>query len=270
MAEAVDRGSVESTEGVPRWTRLAALGLFLAALGPLLMVLAALAWGLEETLDDAGFFLITGAIGLVGAFLVWRFGTWSKIVGILAALLVGMALFWTAFGLFAPNSFFDFVPGVLVLPGVILAIACCIAAIVATRRGHYTASAQGGERRGISIVLTVVAVLAALSAVLTFTTKESVDAADADIEVTLSDFEFDDSGYSVAGGSQVYVRNDDPFLHTFTISELDIDLALPPGSEGLVEIPDEPGEYTVFCKPHTFDQDDPDLEDDMAASFTVE
>jgi plastocyanin len=65
------------------------------------------------------------------------------------------------------------------------------------------------------------------------------------------------------------VRNDDPFLHTFTVDDLDIDEAMSPGSEELIEIPSEPGTYVVYCRPHTSDPDDPSS-DDMTATLTIE
>jgi len=251
-----------------RWTRLATLGLLMAAVGPLLMLVAGLIYGLDLS-EDGGFFLITGAIGLVGAFFVWRFGTWSKFIGILAALMVGAALFWTAFSLFVPMSFFDFVPAILVVPGILIAIVSCIAAIVAARRGHKSTSPEGGEKRGIRIVVTAVVVLAVLSAVLSFVSMESADESDADSVVVLKDFEFDETDYAFDPGSTVLVRNDDPFLHTFTVEELDIDEAITPGSEVLVEIPDESGSYVLFCRPHS-DPEEPDPEEDMAANLTIE
>src|SRR5687768_2426397 len=102
-------GSVTPTEGRARWSGLAALGLVLAALGPLLMLVGGFLWGLEIG-DEVMFFGVTAAIGLIGAFFVARFGTWAKVLGIVAGVLMAMSLFWTAFGLFTPNSFFDFVP----------------------------------------------------------------------------------------------------------------------------------------------------------------
>jgi plastocyanin len=262
--------TVEEAEGRggarPRWTRLATLGLILAALGPLLMFGASLAWGLE----DFAFFGIVGFVALVGAFLVWRFGVWGKVAGIVVALLVALALFWTAFGLATPSSFFDFVPGTLVIPGALLAIASSVGAIVAHRRGHLSRSAAGGERAAIRVAIAVVVVLMVLSGVLTAVGRETVDgAAGADLTVELSDFEFDRNEYSLAGGTTVLVKNSDPLLHTFTVDELDIDVKLGPGSEEIVEIPDEPGSYILYCVPHTSDPDDPS-EDDMAADLQID
>jgi plastocyanin len=255
-------------EGKARWSRLAALGLVLAALGPILFLVAGVFWGLDVS-EDVGFFGITGALGLIAAFLVARFGTWAKIVGIVVALLLALALFWTAFGLFSPTSFFDFVPGLLVIPGVLIAIVSCIAAIVARRRGHVTPAATGGERRALRIVVGVVVILAVLSGIATAATRSTADESDADATVVLKDFEYDSEEYQLEAGSSVFVRNDDPFLHTFTVDDLDIDEALTVGSETLIEIPSEPGTYVVYCRPHTSDPDDPS-DDDMAATLTIE
>lgn len=256
----------QTSEGRARWSWLAALGLTLAALGPLLMLAGGALWGLGIE-EEVGFFGVTGAIGLIGAFLVLRFGAWAKVLGIVAAVLVAGALFWTVFGLFTPMSFFDFVPGVLVIPGALIAIVSSIAAIVAGRRGNRSTAPVGGERRAVRTVEGVVLVLAILSAVLTFTARTKVEG-EADLAVALTDFEYDQESYEVVAGSSVVVRNDDPYLHTFTIDELDIDEALSPGSEVLVEVPDETGSYVVYCKPHTFDPEDP-TEDDMAAELTI-
>lgn len=256
-----------TTEGRPRWSWLAALGLTLAAMGPLLMLVGGVLWGLEIA-EEVPFFGVTAAIGLLGAFLVTRFGTWARFLGIVAAILIAMSLFWTAFGLFTPNSFFDFVPGLLVIPGALIAIVACIASIVAGRRGHRSLAPVGGERRGMRIVLGVVVLLTVLSAALTFAGRSSVDADEAELAVTMSDFAFAEGSYEVDGGTRIVVRNDDPFLHTFTIDELGIDEAMSPGSEVLVDIPAEAGSYVVYCRPHTQDPEDPSG-DDMAADFTV-
>ncbi|MDQ3939887.1 MAG: cupredoxin domain-containing protein [Actinomycetota bacterium] len=243
------------------------MGLVLAALGPLLMLLAGLAWGLDVS-DDVPFFAITAVIALIGAFLVSRFGTWGKVVGIIAGVLVALALFWTFFGLFTPASFFDFVPGILVIPGVLTAIISAVAAIRANRRGDLTPTATGGERRALRLIPTIMLVLAVLSGVLTFAGKSTASADDAAATVTLSDFEFNEDAYQFDAGSEVLVRNDDPFLHTFTIDELDINIALTPGSEELVEIPAQAGEFILYCQPHTSDPDDPS-DEDMAADLTI-
>jgi uncharacterized membrane protein len=233
------------------------------ALAPILFIVSSLIWGL----DDSTFFLIPAVVGLVGAFIVRRGATWAKIVGIVAALAVAVFLFWSIFGLAQPGSFFDFVPGLLVIPGMIIAIIGCVAALRA-RRDPAVASSDK-ESRVIRTIVTVVGVLAVLSAILTFVGKETVDASKAQTTVVLKDFEYDQPEYVFPAGSTVLVRNDDPYVHTFTIEELDIDESLSPGSEILVTIPeDASGEHIVFCRPHTSDPEDPG-EDDMASKADI-
>lgn len=259
--------SAPAHRALARWTRLAALGLTMVGLGPFLMVAAALIWGLDVA-TDLPFFLTLTFLPWVAAFLVWRFGTWAKVLGIVVALAGIAAMFWTAFGLAAPASFFDFVPGLLVVPGAITAIVGCVAAIVAGRRGHRTEAREGGERRAITVIVAVVAGLSLVSAVLTVAGRSTAEVTEADATVTLKDFEYDRSSYELAGGSRVVVRNDDPFLHTFTVDELGIDLELGPNSSEAVDLPAEAGTYVVYCRPHTADPDDPG-EDDMASTLTV-
>jgi len=251
----------------PRWTRLATLGLFMVGLAAFLMVAAALIWGVDVA-DDLPFFLSLVIVPWLAAFLVWRFGTWAKVVGIVIALASIGAMFWTAFGLAEPASFFDFVPGLLVVPGALIAIGASIGAIVARRRGHTAVGREGKERRAISGVVTVVGALAAVSAVLTVLGRSTVETPQGATTVTLGNFEYDRAAYEVTGGGQVVVRNDDPFLHTFTIDDLGVDVELGPNGSALVDIPAEAGTYVVYCRPHTMDPDDPGP-DDMASTLTV-
>ena len=250
-----------------KWTRLASLGLVLAGLAPILMLLAGLLFGLDIG-EDLVFFVIVAAIALLGAFLVWRFGAWSKFVGILAGVLVAMAMFWTTFGLAEPASFFDFVPGILVIPGALIAIGGSIAALIAGRKGRLSDRPEAGERRGIQIVLGLVGLLALVSAALNLFTRPTASADEAQSTVAMSDFHFGEESYQIAGGSKVFVDNEDPFFHTFTVDELDIDEGFVGGGSKIVEIPQEPGEYILYCKPHTSDKENPG-EEDMATRITV-
>lgn len=253
----------------PRWTDLATLGFVLSGLGPLLLLIAVLAWRLD-TEGETGFFGIIIGIAVIGAILVRTRPTWTKIAAILLAVLLFLGLWWTIFGLLAgPSSFFDFMSGVLVMPGATLAVASSVSAFVAGRRGHLGARPQKGERKGIRIALTVVGAFALLSGVVTVTTRSTVaDASTAAASVHLKDFEFSPTDLEVPGGSAVFVRNDDPFLHTFTVDQLDIDQTITLGSEKLITIPAKPGTYVLYCKPHTEDPDDPG-EDDMVATLRV-
>jgi len=249
-----------------RGTHLATLGLLMAASGPIVLLAASLLWGLDT--GDAAFFVVPAVLGLVGAVLIRRRRTAWKVIALVLAVLVAGAAFWTAFGLAEPASIFDFVPGLLVLPGVLLAL---VAGIVSIRSAKQGRPVGNGERRAAVAILGVVGLLAIVSAVMTVAGRETVDtdlAADADLVVDLEDFEFDQASYDVTGGDTVLVKNADPFVHTFTIEELGIDVDLGPSSEKLVDLPTEPGTYILICEPHTSDPDDPG-EDDMAAELTI-
>lgn len=234
-----------------RWTTLATLGLVMIALAPALMLGAGLAWGLDVG-EDLTFFGIIIAAALLAALLVWTFGWWAKVVGILVGLAGGGAMFWTAFGLRQPASFFDFIPGLLVIPGAIIAVVSCIAAIVAGRRGHTGPKATGGERILTRVIIGLLVLAMVASGLLTYSGRESVaDVASADQTVLARDFEFDPVEFEVDGGDTILVQNNDPFFHTFTIDELDINVDLGPGSQALVDVPDRPGSYRFYCIPHT-------------------
>ena len=254
------------SDGHPRWSRLAALGLAFVALGPLLMLVAGLVTGSEFD----GFFAIVILAAALGAFLATRRRPLLRILAALLAFLTGMATFWTAFGLASPQSFFDFVPGVLVLPGALLAMVCCIASVVAQRRGHLSATPVGGERTGLRVAAGAVAVLALISGLLTLTGRETVDSAGADLRVAMDDFEFEPESLEAEPGATIFVENQDPFVHTFTIDGTDIDESLSPGSSAVVRLPDDlEGEIVFYCEPHTEDPDDPDEDHDMFGRLTV-
>jgi plastocyanin len=250
-----------------RWTGLAALGLVMMGFGPLLLLGASLIWGLDVG-GEIGFFVAGMVVPWLAAFLVLRFGRWAKIVAIVAALLGTPLMVFAALGLVSPTSFFDFVPGLLMLLGAILAITGSVAGIVAGRRGHTGTRAEGGERRAITVVVAVVGALAVLSGVLTVATRSSADTSVAASQVEMKDFAFDHAGYDVTGGTQLAVRNDDPFRHTFTIDALGIDVKLGPGSSSLVDVPLQPGTYIVYCTIHTSDPQHP-TPDDMASTITI-
>ncbi|HEX9683985.1 MAG TPA: cupredoxin domain-containing protein [Acidimicrobiales bacterium] len=254
--------------GEARWSALAATALLMTAAGPLVMLAAAVGWGLSVG-DELPLMLGTSAAAVVASKLVRRGTTPRRVSGVVLGLLAGMAMFWTAFGLAEPASVFDFVPGVLVLPGALLGLGAGIAAVRAQRRGDTVVAVEGGERRAIVIALAAVATLAGVSTVLTVTGRESVpDGVDVAAEIRLSDFEFPSDEIDVARGAAVLVRNNDPFAHTFTVDDLGIDVAIGPGSEKVIVIPAQAGSYILYCTPHTSDADNPSA-DDMATRLVV-
>ena len=251
----------------PRYARLGAFGLLLAGLGPAIMLVAILVT-VGPSDDEVGFAATTAVIGLVGAALSWRFGTWSKIVGIVATLAIGMALFWTVFLLAAVNSPLEFTIGLLVPTGIVLSLFGHIAALVSKRRGNLTERATGVERRVVQVVSAAILAGVLVSVALFLNARQTVDpalASGAEV-VRMSNFEFEPATLEIGAGTstKILVRNDDIVAHTFTVPALGIDESLVPGSEVLVETTAEAGTFVVYCKPHSdTSEPDPDPADNM-------
>jgi plastocyanin len=252
------------------FTRIAALGGLLAGLGGIIILIGALGSGLG---DEIGFFLPVVLFPLIGAALTWRFGTWAKVVGLVSALAIGLMMFWAVFGLAYPGSVYEFVPGVLIPLGVVLALVGNIGAIV--RRRHPKAAIGPVERNAVLVVVAVAAVAMILSAVVALTTGgESVAAEDAEgaTPVVMKGFEFTEETYRASAGEATtfHIRNEDRFVHTFTIPALGIDETVHGGQEALVEVDAPAGTYTIYCAPHSDTSEDDPEEAGMAATLVVE
>jgi len=249
-----------------RWSSLAVLGLLFSAAGAVVLLVAITAFGLNPS--ERPFLLVVGAVALAGAAVVRRFGWWAKLVGCVVAVAMVMTLYWTALSISVFNSFFDFMPAVLVVPGAVLAFASCIAALVAGRRGHAGAASTGRERSGIRVALAVVVLLALVSGVLTLTSRTTVGASGAESTVVMKSFKFTSKRYVLRAGSTVLIRNDDPFVHTFTVDAIGIDKRTHPGDRIILRVPDRPGSFILYCRLHTGDPKNP-TPDDMASRIEI-
>ena len=253
-----------------KWTRVATLGFLLIASGMALWIVGGLIAG--QSLGEEGMFF-GGAIAaaLVGAGVVWQFGTVGKAIGIVLALGIMMMLFWVAFSLGAPGAFVEFSGAVMFVVGAFTALGYSIAGIV--RRSVVAAEPTRGEKRAMRIMLGIVAVALVVSAVLNFTGRTTVAAAAGDTKVTMSNFEFDPATYEVPAGetARLAVYNSDAFSHDFAIPQLDIATGLiEPGSGQLVEINAPAGEYAIYCTLHSMDPSkETPSPDDMGAVLTV-
>jgi plastocyanin len=258
-------GTTEVT-GRPPLARLGLLGLTLLTATMLLF------GGLVALMfpEEAGFILPPLAIIAVVTALVWRKGaTWTHVLGAIATLALGLMMFWVAFGLTHPASFFDFVPGVMFVLGVGLSLVGNIGAIVRRkRRGPSSAP----EQRVQQVTVGVVAVAVLVSGTMSLLGRDRVDPAtvpDA-VAVGMSNFEFEPATIDASGGGQLLVHNGDAFMHDFVVPALDIDVDVRPGSSALIDVPDAPGTYVVYCTLHSDTSDpDPDPEHGMVARLTV-
>jgi plastocyanin len=255
----------------PVFTRVEATGLLLVALAPAVMIASALVIG-QSIGEEIVFFGAVIAIPAIAAALVWRFGTWARIVGIVAAIAGAMGMFWTVFGLAFPASFADFVPGVLVPVGFLMALGGGIASLVQQRRGHLEYTRTRGETRLLVAAAVVVGLAVVTSGVMTLTGRTTVEASAAALTSTMKDFAFTEASYTVPAGEATAVRvhNADAFAHTFTVPGLGIDEVVLPGSSKLVEINAPAGEYVLYCVPHA-NADNPDRANgDMAATIIAQ
>jgi plastocyanin len=92
-----------------------------------------------------------------------------------------------------------------------------------------------------------------VSGILTVTGRSTVSAEErvgaVVVKMKQLEFEPDQMEASTGEAPRVVVENDDPFLHTFSISDFDIDVTVKPGSEELVELPElAAGSYTYQCE----------------------
>lgn len=75
------------------------------------------------------------------------------------------------------------------------------------------------------------------------------DAAE-EVVITISNFTFDVPD-TIAPGTQVTIRNEDRVGHTVTSDEDGLfDVLVGGGQEATFTVPDQPGEYPFFCRPH--------------------
>jgi plastocyanin len=253
----------------PRYARLATFGM-----GLLTASMATLGIPAFLQIPDArGFVLVVLAVSVAGTALVWRSDAlWARLLSMLACAGVAVMMFWTAFGLLQPQSFFEFVTGVTFVLGVSLALTGNILAIVQRRRGNLETTATSGERHVMQIAAGIVALAVVGSSVLALTTRESVGdtvAANA-AEVEMSGFEFTPQAVEVVSGDQLVIRNRDAFMHDFSVPDLGIDVAVNPGSSTSLNVDAARGSYVVYCSLHSDTADpDPDPADGMVALLTV-
>lgn len=239
---------VEPSAGRVTGTALATIGLGLATVGPLLVVVGS---------PDALLYVVPFALlPAIGAVLVWRFSTWSKGLAIVLGLLLLFMMIGSPAGegLAYPASFFDFVPSAMFLVGALAAIAGGTIALL-TRRGR-PSPLDGREGTIGRALLAGVVIVGLASAVASVATNQTVNAADraGAVEIVAEGGDFSPTTLRLASGqvTRVVVRNEDPFVHTFTSGALGVDQVLRPGDEVLLDLaPSTSGIFQFWCRPHS-------------------
>jgi uncharacterized cupredoxin-like copper-binding protein len=234
----------------PFYTRVAVFGtlLYLTAVG--LFFVAFLLYDPAEAAFGLSF-LLPGLL-VVAALAFMRRG--GLIVGVLGGAL-GLLIFSEGIALIlsVPYSFFDFTGTVMAIVGCLILLLASAAGLIESFQGAVRASAKTWEIAALRGLVAVLAVVAVVSAAATLLNMESVSAADRDgaTVLTARETEWDIDAIEATAGKplKIVVRNDDPFLHTFTVHDLDIDLKLGPNSERLIVIePQRAGVFGFICR----------------------
>ena len=200
------------------------------------------------------FLIINIAIALIVAGLIWRFGSWALVLGAIAGLL-GTGLVYGPYLILSTdsiNSVFDFGVAVVATVASIMAVVGSIVAFVQLRRGAARVAATAVERNALRGVAVVVAGLMVMSAVVTLAARDTVEEADRAeaIEVLMKTTEFRTAQLDAKAGEtlRLVLKNDDLYIHTFTIDELGIDVIIGPrGEKALSLSPQNAGTFEYTC-----------------------
>ena len=240
MSTAEEHGSqTPPSEGVT-WRKVAAWGAFAI---PVLFLLTMVIF-MEFIPFFIPFIVVFGLLGLW----VLRGGRASLIVlAILSLLFIAMNAPFIIPTLAVPASVVDFVSTAWLL---LAAITAVVGSLMALRRDTSARSARLFQR-----VMAGVAVLVVVFALVASSTYDDALEQEGDVALTTENIEFSPENLEAprSGTVAVYVTNNDPTYHTFTIDELDVHLDIPADSTARIEFQAESGQYEFYCVPHESD-----------------
>lgn len=224
------------------WRRL----LSAAAAADLIVILvfAAVAGDPEAAAIGAGF-----AVGL--ALLRWRTGLAGKVLlGVLFADVLAWMVLGTVTNIGAGERL-----GTVLVPATLTGISVAgLAAVVASLRRR--------EGPGAMVALGVGAAIIAVATIAAIVTPTAATGA-ADLRIVSEKVAFDQTALRApAGQVTVELANRDLFWHTFTIDQLEVDLAVPVGGDRQISFDASPGTYRFYCRV-------PGHETRMAGTLTV-
>lgn len=165
----------------------------------------------------------------------------AAVLGVVSLLHVATSGPFLADGLVHPESFWDFWLGWSIVLAAVLGV---LAALTVWRQK------DDGSMRAHSVSIAVGGLIVALGIAggVATATYESVTAQGGDIALAARNVEFGPANMTAEGRDlAVFVENEDPMRHTFSIDELDVDLEIPGGKAARVEFSAEPGTYEFYC-----------------------
>lgn len=231
----------------PYYTRVALLGVGLFLFMAALIAVPVAIFFPEEIM----FPVIIAVIALIVGAIVFFVRPWGLVLAVIGGLL-GL-MFTTqgiALSLSTPESLLDFAFPIVLIPGSIMMIGGGVAGLVQHFR-HESSTAHPTLTNVLRGSVAVIGLLLVGSALLTAVNIGGASAEERQGApvVRAKASEFETTAVSATRGGKVYVENDDPILHTFTIQALGIDVKLGPGTGKVVSLEEVPaGEYVFYCR----------------------
>lgn len=231
------------------WRRLqiiAAVGVLISLVAPMLI---------ELSLEP--FLLSMAAPFAIGLLLTMKWPRAAAIwLGFVSLAVFVFSLPFLGEALTHPESAIDFIPLSLFALATVVGAAVAIPAFRETGTGAVLPKGPRTIARASTVLLLAATAWSVVASV------GVVDATpqEGDIGVTVEDFAFTPVDVNTDPGAiSIAVTNQDNTRHTFTITELGVDLSLSPGTTQRVTFTAEPGTYTFFCSPH------PDMQGQLVA-----
>jgi plastocyanin len=202
--------------------------------------------------DDIAFLLVP-AVAATGATIVtWRFDRqWARVLG-LAGTILSLGMFFLAFGLFHLFSPIEFIVALAYVAGFFISLVAGIGALVASRKDDRVPAKSSSRLR--SSVVGIIGVAAVVSVTGFLLSRETVDESEAAGATVLEmvKFEFDPGSSALPVDGKLLIQNSDPFVHDFTLDDLDIAMSIGPGSEALIDLTGfTAGTYDYICSLHS-------------------
>ena len=185
--------------------------------------------------------------GLLGMWVLGGGKASAIVLGLISLVFIVMNAPFIIPTLAVPASVVDFVSTAWLL---LAALTAAIASGMALRAEGPAPAARTFQR-----VMAGLAVLVVVLSLVATATYEDASQQEGDIEVVAEDIEYPETLPAQSGTVAVFVTNNDPTYHTFTIDELDVHVDIPANSTARVEFEADSGEYTFYCVPHESDME---------------
>jgi uncharacterized cupredoxin-like copper-binding protein len=250
------------TAGADAYVKAAVFGLGIFVAAVLIILVAILILSPSDII-----FPIILLIPVTVAFLALRFlKRWGLIIAGLLSLFGLFALTADAgLTLTTPESFFDFVLTLFAIIGLGICLVACVVGTIQYFRKRVPSDPSPNitmALRGLAGLVAVLAVISVVLTVLSATDTVSANEKEGTVELVAEDTKWSTNEIEGRAGQpvRIFLKNDDPILHTLTIKDKDrgVDFEAKMGgwSEQVVEIDAlEAGTYGFICRVEGHEED---------------